>query len=236
MTDPPYNVAVEGGTKDKLVIENDDMGDAEFRQFLTKAFSNMERYLRPGGPFYIWHASKSVDAFMMACQMSGLTVKQVLIWVKQHFTLGRQDYQWQHEPCLYGWKEGAPHYFIPIRNLRSVIEQDPLDIDGMSKKELQDTLRKMLSETPTDVIRADKPVRNADHPTMKPVKLIAELIHNSSTPGQVVMDLFGGSGSTLIACEQMGRRCVTMEYDPKYADVIIERYRNLTGEEPELVA
>lgn len=236
ITDPPYNVVYEGKTKDKLTIENDEMDTQLFREFLRKAFTNMHDYLKAGAAFYIWHASRTSREFQDACQMSGLTVKQTLIWVKNIFVLGRQDYQWRQEPCFYGWKEGAAHYFIPIRNLSTVMEQEPLDIDKMTKQELQDTLRRMLADTPTDIINADKPARNAEHPTMKPVKLIAQLIHNSSRPDDVVMDLFGGSGSTLIACEQMNRRCVTMEYDPKYADVILERYRNLTGDEPELIA
>ena len=236
LTDPPYNVVYEGKTKDKLTIENDEMDSQVFRQFLYKAFKNMADHLKPGAGFYIWHASRTSREFQDACEMAGLTVKQTLIWVKNIFVLGRQDYQWRQEPCFYGWKEGGPHYFIPIRNLSTVMEQEPLDIDKMSKQELQATLKEMLKDTPTDVIHADKPTANRDHPTMKPVKLLAELIHNSSKPGDVVMDLFGGSGSTLIACEQMNRRCITMEYDPKYADVILERYRNLTGEEPEQIA
>lgn len=236
ITDPPYNVVYEGKTKDKLTIENDEMEESEFISFLIRAFRNMEEYTRPGGAFYIFHASMKTREFREASESAGFSVRQVLIWVKNIFVLGRQDYQWRHEPCLYGWKEGDGHFFIPIRNLSTVIEQEPLDIDKMTKQELQETLKRMLADTPTDIINADKPSRNAEHPTMKPVKLIAQLIHNSSKPDDVVMDLFGGSGSTLIACEQMNRRCVMMEYDPKYADVILERYRNLTGDEPELIA
>jgi len=233
LTDPPYNVAIEGCTKDKLTIENDSMDDSIFIDFLSKAFVNMEHYLKKGGPFYIWHASLKASEFREAMEGSGLHVRQVLQWVKNIFVLGRQDYQWRHEPCFYGWKEGAPHYFIPIRNLSTVLEDGPLDIEKMSKKELQDTIRKMLADAPGDVIHANKPARNAEHPTMKPVKLLAEVLHNSSRPGDTVIDLFGGSGSTLVACEQMDRRCIMMEYDPRYSDVIIERYKNLTGEEAE---
>lgn len=232
-TDPPYNVAIEGCTKDKLTIKNDKMESDVFLEFLTKALRNMATYLREGGPFYIWYASRTTPEFMQACEKAGLSVKQNLIWVKNVFKLGRSDYHWRHEPCLYGWKEGAKHYFIGARNLSTVMEEG-LDIDTMTKDQLKATLTKIMEDTPTDTIHADKPSRNAQHPTMKPIKLMAYLIHNSSVPGDWVLDFFGGSGSTMMACEQLGRRCAMMEYDPKYADVIIERWQNLTGEDAEL--
>lgn len=233
-TDPPYNVAIEGCTKEKLTIKNDKMEDRTFVEFLTKAFRNMATYLKAGGPFYIWYASRSTPEFMEACENANLSIKQNLIWVKNVFKLGRSDYHWRHEPCLYGWKEGAKHYFIGARNLSTVIEDEP-DLNGMTKDQLKDMLVKILEDTPTDVIHADKPARNAEHPTMKPIKLIAYLLHNSSKPGECVMDLFGGSGSTMIAAEQLGRQCVMMEFDPKYADVIIERWQKFTGKDVELV-
>lgn len=234
MTDPPYNIGVVGGTKDHLTIENDDMDNGQFTEFLTKAFMNMAEYLKDGGAFYIWHASKTSLAFHAACQTSGLDMKQVLIWVKHHFTLGRQDYQWMQEPCFYGWKPGASHYFIPVHNLTTVTE-DKLDIDGMTEAQVKETLKKMLAETPTDVIKDKKPNASRDHPTMKPVSLIARLIFNSSHKGDTVMDLFGGSGSTMMACEQLHRKCVMMEYDPRYCDVIIDRWETYTGRKAEKV-
>lgn len=148
--------------------------------------------------------------------------------------LGRSDYQWQHEPCLYGWKPGANHYFINDRSQTTVIDDaKPDDLRHMKKDQLLDWAIKaqaLLTQTPSSVLRCDKPPRNAEHPTMKPVVLCGRLIKNSSKPGQTVLDLFGGSGSTLIACEQLSRRCCTMEYDPRYVDVIVKRWENFTGE------
>lgn len=234
MTDPPYNVAIEGETEEHLTIENDDMSEDQFRDFLSKAFTNMAEYLKDGGPFYIWHASRTSREFQDACQMAGLDMKQTLIWVKDIFVLGRQDYQWRQEPCFYGWKPGAAHYFIPIRNLTTVEEQS-INIDGMTEKEVRDTLKRMLAEIPTDTIHEDKPKASRDHPTMKPVSLIARLIFNSSHAGDTVMDLFGGSGTTMIACEQLHRKCVMMEYDPRYCDVIVKRWEALTGNKAKVV-
>lgn len=235
MTDPPYNVAIVGETKEHLTIENDDMDADVFREFLVKAFSNAEEHMKEGAPFYIWHASRTSREFMDACEEAGLTVKQTLIWVKNIFVLGRQDYQWRHEPCLYGWKEGQAHYFIADRTLDTVTEK-PVDIEGMSEKDLRETLRRILAETPSDVIHANKPARNAEHPTMKPVTLMARMIYNSSRPRDKVLDLFGGSGSTLMACEQLHRRCAIMEYDPVYCDVIIKRWQDSTGRTAERIA
>jgi len=237
MTDPPYNVAVEGGTEKKLTILNDSMSDDAFTGFLEAAFRNMDAALKAGGSFYIWYASKSGPQFEEACRRVGWEVRQVLIWAKNHFTLGRQDYQWKHEPCLYGWKEGAAHYFTENRNLVSVIEEELKDLETMKKEDMRKLLEKILAtDIPVDVIHEDKPVRNADHPTMKPLRLIGQLIQNSSRRGDTVLDLFGGSGSTLMACEQLGRRCLTMELDPRYADVIIDRWESYTGGKAEKVS
>lgn len=162
--------------------------------------------------------------------MSGLDLKQCLIWIKSCFTLGRQDYQWIHEPCLYGWKPGASHYFVDDRKLATAIEE-PFDLTKLKKDELVELVMKIFdAEIPTSVIREDKPNRNDLHPTMKPVKLMARLIRNSSRIGEVVLDPFGGSGSTLMACESLGRRCRTMEMDPRYCDVIVRRWEEQTGE------
>ena len=234
LTDPPYNVAIVGETKEHLTIDNDDMDDDTFKDFLIRAVENMAEYLKEGGAFYIWHASMKSAVFYDAITEAGLTIRQVLQWVKSIFVLGRQDYQWRHEPCFYGWKDGAPHYFIADRT-RTTVAESVLDIENMSERELRATLKKMLAE-PSDVINEAKPARNAEHPTMKPVPLMARLIFNSTHAGDTVLDLFGGSGSTLAACEQLHRRCAIMELDPVYCDVIIKRWENLTGKTAERVA
>ena len=228
MTDPPYNVAIEGETAEHLTIDNDDMDDGIFKDFLESAFSIMRDALKAGGPFYIWHASMKSHIFREACEDAGLPVKQFLQWVKAHFVLGHADYQWKHEPCIYGWKDGANRYFIPRRDLTTV-EEDRIDIDALTESEAKDILRKMLEGTPADVIHDKKPAASRDHPTMKPVTLLARLIFNSSHPGDTVLDPFGGSGSTMMACEQLHRRCIMMELDPVYCDVIVKRWEALTG-------
>lgn len=200
LTDPPYNVDYTGKTKDALTIQNDRMEDGSFLDFLTGAFITANEYLKAGGVFYIWHADSEGYNFRTACRNVGWQVRQCLIWNKNVFVLGRQDYQWKHEPCLYGWKDGAAHKWYSDRKQTTVLE-------------------------------FDKPSRSEEHPTMKPVKLLALQIRNSSRMGETVLDLFGGSGSTLIACEQTGRKCNTMELDPHYCDVIIKRWETLTGKE-----
>ena len=229
ITDPPYNVAYEGGTG--LTIQNDDMSDTEFYEFLKASFNNANENLKEGGAFYIWHADSEGLHFRRASEYVGWKIRQCLIWVKNSFVMGRQDYQWKHEPCLYGWKSGASHYFIDDRTQSTVIE-DKLDISKLKKEEMSDLIKELLAEkTPTTVIHEDKPLRNADHPTMKPIKLISKLITNSSKKQESVLDIFGGSGSTLIACEQLNRQCYMCELDPIYCDVIIKRWETLTGQE-----
>ena len=154
----------------------------------------------------------------------------MLIWNKNSFTMGHQDYQWKHEACIYGWTDGASHYFVDDRTQATVIEDKRIDISKMKKEEMRELLKDILSDkVSTTVIDENKPAHNADHPTMKPLKLLARLIKNSSRQGEIVLDTFGGSGSTLITCEQLGRRCYTMELDTKYADVIIKRWAKFTG-------
>lgn len=235
VTDPPYNVDYTGGTKDALKIQNDKMNDLAFYEFLLKTFSETCRICKPGAGIYIFHASCEAVNFIKAMTDAGFLHKQQLIWVKNSITLGRQDYQWQHEPILYGWKEGAAHYFIDDRTQRTVID-DRLDVDKMSKAQLRDMLKDMLEAANTSVIDEDKPLRNAEHPTMKPIPLVGRLIRNSSRRNQVVVDFFGGSGSTLMAAEQLGRRCRTMELDPVYCDVIIDRWEKLTGLKAEKIS
>lgn len=163
--------------------------------------------------------------------------RETLIWNKSQFTIGRQDYQWKHEPCFYGWKEGAPHYFINDRGYCTVIEEKAREYEAMTKAQLIKAVRDLLKvdATPTTIINEDKPTASKEHPMMKPVRLLARLIANSTRPGELVLDSFGGSGSTLIACEQLGRRANLMELDPKYVDVIIDRYEKLTGQKAELI-
>lgn len=204
LTDPPYNVNYEGKTKDKLKIKNDKMDNDNFRQFLIDAFSNADMVMKPGAVFYIWHADSEGYNFRGACFDVGWTVRQCLIWNKNSMVMGRQDYQWKHEPCLYGWKEGAGHLWASDRKQ-------------------------------TTVINFDKPTRNDMHPTMKPIPLFDYQIKNNTKGGDVVLDLFGGSGTTIMACEQNGRRGYSMEYDPRYVDVIVDRWEKFTGEKAVLL-
>lgn len=197
LTDPPYNIAYEGKTKERLKIENDSMLDEAFHNFLRDAFTVASTVMKAGAPFYIWHSDSETINFRTACKESGLEIHECLIWNKSSFVLGRQDYHWKHEPCLYGWKDGAHQWYSDRKQ--------------------------------TTVIDFDRPNINAEHPTMKPIGLMAYLIQNSTKEGDFVLDSFGGSGSTLIACEQTGRKCMMMELDPRYVDVIVKRWENLTG-------
>lgn len=237
LTDPPYNVDYEGGTKDKLKIANDKMSDSAFDTFLTTAFESACQAMKPGAAFYIWHADSKGLAFRQALSNAGLTLRENLVWVKNSIVLGRQDYQWKHEPCLYGWKDGAAHYFVDDRSQSAAIEDAGIDYRKLKKEELLKIVLELTSpRIATTVIYENKPTRSDIHPTMKPVKLMARLIKNSSKPGQTVLDLFGGSGSTMIACEQLGRKCRTMEFDPKYCDAILARWEKLTGMEATLAS
>lgn len=234
LTDPPYNVDYEGSDGQK--IKNDSMGDTQFREFLKAAFAAAKGALKPGAAFYIWHADSEGFNFRGACRDVGLQVRQCLIWVKNSLVLGRQDYQWRHEPCLYGWNEGAAHYFIDNRAQTTVIEDYLPDFNKMKREEMKALLEEIYSDRlSTTVIYEDKPKANDLHPTMKPIKLLARLIRNSSRTDEIVLDTFGGSGSTLMACEQLGRTCYTCELDPKYVDVIINRWEEFTGHKAELI-
>ena len=227
VTDPPYNVNIQNSQG--MTIKNDDMDKESFGEFLRNSFNNLQKALRPGASFYIFYSESEAINFRKSLDENFLKVSQSLVWNKNRFVLSRQDYQNKYEPILYGWKEGQAHYFIDDRTQTSVIE-DKLDLDKLKKEELRDILKEMLADTiPTDVIDEERPLKNDLHPTMKPIKLLARLIKNSSKPGEKVLDLFGGSGSTLIACEQLDRPCYIMEYDPKYVDVIIDRWEQLTG-------
>ena len=192
VTDPPYNVAYEGKTKDKLKIDNDNMSNGDFYQFLYDFYTALGSYTKKGGSWYVWHADSEGANFRLAMANAGIMVKQCLIWVKNSMVMGRQDYQWKHEPCLYGWKEGASHGWYSDRKQ-------------------------------TTVLNFDRPSRNAEHPTMKPVILFSYQIENSSKQGDIVADAFAGSGTTMVACEQLNRKAYVVEFDPKYCQVIIDR-------------
>jgi DNA modification methylase len=192
LTDPPYNVAYEGGTKEKLTIVNDSMGNDDFYNFLYDFYSALTTAVKKGAAIYIWHASSEIVNFGKALVDAGWLLKQQLIWVKSSLVMGRQDYQWKHEPCLYGWLDGGTHKWYADRKQTTVIE-------------------------------FDKPSRNGEHPTMKPVGLFAYQIENSSKQGDIVIDAFGGSGTTMVACEQLKRKARVIEFDPKYCDVIVRR-------------
>lgn len=198
LTDPPYNVSYEGKTKDKLTIQNDAMADDQFRAFLRTAFFAADAAMKPGAVFYIWHADSEGYNFRGACHDIGWTVRQCLIWRKNSMVLGRQDYQWAHEPCIYGWKEGASHLWASNRKQTTILD-------------------------------FDRPSRSKEHPTMKPILLFDYQIQNNTKAMDLVLDLFGGSGTSIIACEQNGRICHTMELDPKYCDVILHRYIKQAG-------
>ena len=204
ITDPPYNVQYVGKTKDSLTIQNDSMSDGAFFSFILDAFTLMFERAREGAAIYVFHADTEGLNFRRAFKEAGFKLSECLIWAKDVFVLGRQDYHWRHEPILYGWKEGAGHYFVNDRT--------------------QDT-----------VLTYERPKRSEEHPTMKPVSLVGKLMQNSSMPDWIVLDPFGGSGSTLIAAQQLDRQCFTMELDPRYAQVIIERWQNLTGDKAVLL-
>lgn len=190
-TDPPYNVDYEGSTGMK--IQNDKQKDEDFYNFLSSAFINMANNVKAGGSIYCCHADTEGLNFRTAFKNAGFKLAECLIWVKNSLVLGRQDYHWRHEPILYGWKEGAGHYFIDDRT--------------------QDTIWEY-----------NKPKANNLHPTMKPLELVGKAIKNSSRKGEYILDLFGGSGSTLIASEQIERNAYLMELDERYVDVIVKRY------------
>ena len=202
LTDPPYNVDYQGGTG--LTIQNDNMDEDTFREFLKVSFFNANTVMKEGAVFYIWHADSEGYNFRGACHDIGGKVRQCLIWCKNTLVMGRQDYHWKHEPCLYGWKEGASHLWASDRRQTTVLE-------------------------------FDRPSVSKEHPTMKPVGLFDYLIKNNTKKDDVVLDLFAGSGTTVIACEQNGRVAYSMELDPRYVDVIIARWEKLTGEQAERI-
>lgn len=200
LTDPPYNVAYEGKTKEALTIKNDKMGDEPFRQFLRDACVAADTVMKAGAVFYIWHADLEGYNFRGAAKDAGWTIRQCLIWKKQTMVMGRQDYHWKHEPCLYGWKDGAAHLWATDRKQTTILE-------------------------------FNRPSRNGEHPTMKPVELFEYQMLNNTKGSDLVLDSFAGSGTTAIACEKHGRDARLMELDPKYCDVIVKRWQEFTGKD-----
>ncbi|MEQ8257998.1 MAG: site-specific DNA-methyltransferase [Roseovarius confluentis] len=236
-TDPPYNVNYEG-TAGK--IQNDHMGDSQFRAFLRDALVGAFAVMRAGAPIYVAHADTEGFNFRGAFLEAGFKLAGCLIWVKPSLVLGRSDYQWRHEPILYGWKEGAAHSWFGGRKQTTVIDAEdaPFVVEeggGAVQIEIGETTLRIsgsdlsVEELVGSTIRAEKPKRSAEHPTMKPVGLVLGMLKNSSRRGDSVLDLFGGSGSTLIACQKVGRRARLMEFDPRFADVIVRRWEQFSG-------
>lgn len=239
-TDPPYNVDYVGKTKDALKIQNDKMSDDNFYQFLYDFYYAALEYTKPGGAIYVCHADTEGINFRTALIDAGWLHKETIIWVKNILVMGRQDYHWKHEPILYGWKPGGAHSWFGDRKQSTVIENIP----GVLVKQVEDGYEitfdwemnsvvikvpdyKVLSagdDTDKTAWFFDKPVRSAEHPTMKPVPIPGRAIKNSSKKGQIILDPFAGSGSTLIAAEQTNRLAYCIELDPVYCDVIIKRY------------
>ena len=247
ITDPPYNVNYEEKAADlnklrtnkngSMGIENDIMESDEFYLFLLQSYNNMKEFMRDGAAIYVFHSDKQGLAFRKAFLDSGLKLSQILIWEKNNFVLGRNDYQWRHEPVLYGWKEGAKHYFIDDRTQDTVILEDDVDFESMKKPELIQYIRDLTHRysDQTTVLFEKRPMDSSLHPTMKPLALIAKFMKNSSKKGWNVGDFFGGSGSTLMAAEQLGRNAYVMEYDEHYASVIIKRWEDYTGQKAERI-
>lgn len=242
-TDPQYNVAYEGTAGS---IKNDDMEDGAFRQFLQDAFVCAFAVMKPGGAAYVAHADTEGYNFRGAFRDAGFKLSGCLIWRKNSLVLGRSDYQWQHEPILYGWKEGAAHRWYGERNKTTMVEFDGGLFDQIGENQYQITIGEQtlivegenltVREARPSVITEEKPKRNAEHPTMKPVPLIERFLLNSTKRGDTVMDLFGGSGSTLIACEKLGRIARLCELDEKFVDVIVRRWQDFTGKAATLEA
>ena len=196
VTDPPYNVDYVGKTKDALTIHNDKQNDGDFYQFLFDFYTSLGSYTKKGGSWYVFHADSEGANFRQAMKDAGIMVKQCLIWVKHSMVMGRQDYQWKHEPILYGWKEGAAHNWYSDRKQTTILE-------------------------------FDRPNRNAEHPTMKPINILEYIINNSSKNNDLIADGFLGSGSTMVAAHQLKRKCYGMELDPQYCQVIVDRMLKL---------
>lgn len=235
VTDPPYNMNYQGAgnSKDRAgkKIKNDNMPDEEFERFLVDVYKNMFLFMKEEASFYVFYKELGKGVFITSLEKAGLTFKQELIWLKNQLVIGGSKYQNIYEPCLFGCKGKRVGNWHGGRTQTSVVEQ----YDLMDEFELRDAIKKLVDSLGPDVVRFDKPLKNDLHPTMKPIKLLSHFIKNSSQRNEVVLDVFGGSGSTLIACEQLNRTCYMMEFDPKFVDVIIDRWETLTGQKAELI-
>lgn len=237
-TDPPYNVDYEGKTETRMRIQNDKLHAPDFRGLLLVMIGVMARTLKAGGCFYIAHAEgNEMSTFLRQglTENPHLSMKQCIIWVKNSAVMGRQDYNWKHEPIIYGWKNGAAHYFNQNYTQTTVIDDD-IDLGKLSKKELLLIVQQARDTMPSTVIREERPNRNALHPTQKPVELVVKNIYASSLRGQTVADYFGGGGSTLIAAEKTGRVARILDIDTRYCDVMVKRWEQFTGKEAILEA
>lgn len=242
VTDPPYGVSIGSKNREleevtgaggcvKEDIENDTLSEEDLYEVLVRCFGALRNHADEACSYYVFAPSGELQMMMMMMMRdAGLPVRHMLVWVKNvaTFSLGRLDYDYRHEMIMYTW--GARHNFRGGYD-NSVIEDASSRIDNLSVGELKDLVHALRGDGATSTIYCDKPSRSELHPTMKPVKLVARLIYNSSEEGDVVADIFGGSGTTLIACEQLNRTCYMMEKDPHYCDVIIDRWQTLTGQE-----
>jgi DNA modification methylase len=221
-TDPPYNVNVSNSQG--MTIQNDNMAKSDFKKFIKNVYDNLFLIAKNGCVYYIFHGESERVIFTEQLVNAGFKFAQNLIWVKSHFTLSRQDYNWRHEPILYGWKEGASHYFCKDFTQDTVLDKERTDIKNLDKHQLINLLQNTLNQNQETIIYNEKTLHNDLHPTMKPLDLCLKLIQNSSKINDKVIDLFAGSGTTIIACEKIKRKCFAMELDPKFCDVIVKRY------------
>lgn len=233
LTDPPYNVNYEAGAgsvsteRKHSHIENDNMDDTSFRAFLYDSFSAVVPFMRGGAVFYIWHSDTEGYNFRGAVRDVGLTLRQVLIWVKNAAVMGRSDYHWKHEPCLLGEK-------LDIPDFDTAIDSEAIELGDEHENALygwKDGAAHLWNSDrkQNTILNFKKPAKSALHPTMKPVDLFEYCIKNSSKEGDIVLDTFGGSGTTIVACETTGRCARVVELDEIYADIIIERWEKLTN-------
>ena len=226
VTDPPYNMHYVGAGRERRdPILNDKMPDDAFAAFLAAAYAAAADALIDGGALYAFYKELGTGVFVTALAPACLTFRQELVWVKNQPVLGGAKYQNMYEPLVFATKGDSCAVWNGGRKERSALDQ----IDLMNEEELRAALKALLNQEPTDVLREPKPQRSDLHPTMKPIRLLARLIRNSTNEGDIVLDIFGGSGSTLMACEQMGRRCRMVELDPAFCDVIVRRWEAFTG-------
>lgn len=229
ITDPPYGVSYEGQKGNKRDgIANDKKTGNELREFLTTAFISAGGVARPGAAVYVWHASINSEKFIDACQSAGFEYRQMLVWAKSIPVLGWADYHWQHEPCIYAKVPGAPGFWNGGREQKTVIDEK-LDPKKMTEKELRAALIKYQRLLETDVIREKTPDKSPLHPTTKPTRLYTRLLQNSSKRGDILLDMFAGSGTAVIAAESTRRKARVIELDPAYCDVIVQRWEDFTG-------